>query len=146
MHPVSMATAEAGQHQGTKALDKNQYMAAIRFGGEVHSPKPRPGIVGVSRNLSRAPTASLRDGLRPLLTEPVRQKPGRLPETTSTRATRTGASEASSSTAPPRRSGKMGPVTFDLYAFPAPRTQDWPDRPRKLVQLEPIRTPATPRC
>jgi hypothetical protein len=29
--------------------------------------------MSVSRNLSRAPAASLRDGLRPLLTEPVRR-------------------------------------------------------------------------
>jgi hypothetical protein len=42
MHPDSMATAKAGQHQWTKALGKTQNMAAIGFGGEVHSPKPRP--------------------------------------------------------------------------------------------------------
>jgi hypothetical protein len=43
MHPVSMATAKAGQHEGTRpSLDKIQNMAAIGFGGEVHSPKPRP--------------------------------------------------------------------------------------------------------
>jgi hypothetical protein len=32
MHPVSMATAKAGQHQWTKALGKTQNMAAIGFG------------------------------------------------------------------------------------------------------------------
>ena len=35
-------------------------------------PKPPPGMMGVSRNLSRAPTASLRDRLRRHLTEPAR--------------------------------------------------------------------------
>ena len=40
MHPVSMATAKAGQHQGIKI--KN--MAAIGFGGEMHSPSPGPEV------------------------------------------------------------------------------------------------------
>jgi hypothetical protein len=38
-------------------------------------PKPPPGMMGVSRNLSRAPTASLLDRLRRHLTEPARQNP-----------------------------------------------------------------------
>jgi hypothetical protein len=38
-------------------------------------PKPPPGMMGVSRDLSRAPMASLRDRLRRHLTEPARQNP-----------------------------------------------------------------------
>lgn len=45
MHPVSMPTAKAGQHQGTTDQPReDQNMAAIGFGGEVHSPKPGPEL------------------------------------------------------------------------------------------------------
>jgi hypothetical protein len=59
MHPVSTATAKAASGRG-----KVKNMAAIGFGGEVRSPKPRPWSMEVSRNLSRAPAASLRDQCR----------------------------------------------------------------------------------
>jgi hypothetical protein len=49
----------------------------LRGSGRRPLPEPPPGIVDVSRNLSRAPAASLRDRLRRHLTEPVRQDGGR---------------------------------------------------------------------
>src|ERR1700761_9699759 len=50
-----------------------QTLAPARLGRKC-APQPPAARVGVSRNPSRAPTASLRDRLRRHLTEPVRRK------------------------------------------------------------------------
>lgn len=58
-------TANGHEHQGDEAnrpqaAGKGQRLGACVVGGEVRSPNHHRGMVFVSRNLSRAPTASLR--------------------------------------------------------------------------------------
>jgi hypothetical protein len=70
-------TAGGHEHQGESGSrglvrQKPKPLAPARF-GEKCAPEPPPGTMGVSRNLSRAPAASLRDRLRRLLTEAVRR-------------------------------------------------------------------------
>ena len=73
------AVAGVLDHQGdehrskvTASRRENSKAGTCRAWGEVHSPSPAHEWPEVSRNLSRAPTASLRDRLRRHLTEPVR--------------------------------------------------------------------------
>jgi hypothetical protein len=63
------APGRRGQPATTR---KGQRLGTCVVRGEVRSPNHQRGMISVSRNRSRAPTAPLRDGLRPLLTEPVR--------------------------------------------------------------------------
>ena len=74
------AVAGVLDHQGdehrskvTASRRENSKAGTCRAWGEVHSPSPAHEWPEVSRNLSRAPTASLRDRLRRHLTEPVRR-------------------------------------------------------------------------
>jgi len=74
---ASARTTIGHEHQGddTKPrLDPARLRSRhLRASGRRPLPEPPSGIVDVSRNLSRAPTASLRDRLRRHLTEPVRR-------------------------------------------------------------------------
>ena len=78
VHSASSSSPPTGEDQGLGTC-------AVR--GEVRSPNHQRGMMGVSRNLSSAPTVSLRDRLRRLLTEPVRRGAAGVPPTcTSERA------------------------------------------------------------
>jgi hypothetical protein len=66
-----------GRRRQAAAYPAKLRLRHLRGSGRRTLPEPPPGIVDVSRNLSRAPTASLRDRLRRHLTEPVRQDGGR---------------------------------------------------------------------
>ncbi len=74
---ASARTASGHEHQGDDAKPrlppKSQDLGTCAVRGEVRSPNHQRGMAGVSRNLSRAPTASLRDRPRRHLTEPVRR-------------------------------------------------------------------------
>jgi hypothetical protein len=77
---ASARMASGHEHQGDEPkprLDPTEFKSRhLRGSGRRTLPEPPPGIVDVSRNPSRAlrvAARSLRDGLRPPLTEPVRR-------------------------------------------------------------------------
>ena len=77
--PGRAASAEVIDHQArapppchTRSATRTPKWHLLGLGRSAF-PKPRLSMKGVSRNPRRAPSASLRDGLRPLFTEPVRR-------------------------------------------------------------------------